>query len=117
MNPQLERSPTDRRSRDRCLAGTRDGWYGRAVLKIAGVIVLVLLVILLGLPLGMPMTGAGWCPECHGPGGSPFLGMCLAILAAAVLLLLALGGVGVWTRSSGSRPTFAVSVDPPPRRA
>lgn len=54
------------------------------MLKIALIVLLVVLVVLLGIPLGMSMSGASMCPECT-PAGA-WSGMCVALLASAVLL-------------------------------
>lgn len=73
------------------------------MVKVA-VIVLIVLLVVLGIPLGMPMPGGATCPECTPVGG--WAGMCLIVLASAVLTLqrytrrLRLDGVvrpnGVW---------------------
>jgi preprotein translocase subunit SecY len=58
-------------------------------MKITGILILVILLILVGLPLGMGMA-LNDCPSCPGPDSTQLLhlaGLCLAVLAAFILIV------------------------------
>jgi hypothetical protein len=86
-------------------------------MKVALIVLLVLLVILLGLPLGMGMTGPGFCPDCqsHGPPCPP--GLCSAVLVLFALAAVGLAGSFQLGTSRFRRLLLVVSVDRPPRFA
>ncbi len=61
------------------------------------VALLIMALLLVALPLPVAMTGMGWCPGCLGGNVAYGFGLCLAILAAAVLILVL---SSLWQRSA-----------------
>jgi hypothetical protein len=86
-------------------------------MKVALVVLLVLLVLLLGLPLGMGMTGVGFCPDCesHGPPCPP--GLCSALVALFALVAPGLAASFQLDTWRIRRLLLALSLDKPPRFA
>jgi hypothetical protein len=82
------------------------------VLKV-GVILLVVLLVLLGLPLGMPMTGASMCPECASLGTWGLI--CVALVAAFVLLLRSHSTGIPHVRALRPSPVAVGGIERPPR--
>jgi hypothetical protein len=80
------------------------------------VAVLVVLLIVVALPVaaGHQMT---WCPECLSASALPGITLCLAVLAAGIVLV----PVRVEWLRGGSHPRLRLVVpalvDPPPRSA
>jgi hypothetical protein len=86
------------------------------MLRAIAIIALVILVLLLVIPLGMGMAMTGGCPECHPPGASAGVGMCLALLASLMIVAVGFREL-VRTGSRSSRPLLvARSVKRPPQR-
>lgn len=79
---------------------------------------LVIAILLIGLPLSMGMEQMAYCPDCLTPNPSAWSGVCLAVIAAG-LLIAGLALVGrAWSHPAGPRPLrIAASLDKPPRFA
>lgn len=86
------------------------------MLRALAIVALVLLVLLLVLPLGMGMAMTGGCPECQPPGGSPGLGMCIALLASLMIVALGFRELARATASSSHSLLLARSVERPPQQ-
>lgn len=82
------------------------------------VTLLILAMLLAGLPMMVGMDGMGWCPACLTGHSSETLGLCLAVLAAGLIILaLSAAGRSLTGPPSFRRALFATSILRPPRSA
>jgi hypothetical protein len=80
------------------------------------VTLLIVAMLLVVLPLPMGMAGMGWCPACLTGHAGQALGLCLAILSSAVLMLGSLGsGRNRPVATVLNKTVFACCVLRPPR--
>jgi hypothetical protein len=87
-----------------------------AAVKRAIIVLPLLLLLLAVLPLGMGMTPMADCPACAPTSPLAALGLCLAVLGAAVILAVALLGRRFYVNSLPMRGfLLAPRIDRPPQ--
>jgi hypothetical protein len=82
----------------------------------AVILLLLFLLLVAALPLGMGMTSMVDCPACAPTSPLAALGLCLAVLGAAVILAVALLGRRFYVNSLPMRGfLLAPRIDRPPQ--